>query len=84
MPQIIIYTSSRCPYCDRAKVLLNSKGVNYQEINIEKDSKLKDEMIKKSNRKTVPQIFIGNKHIGGCDDLYNLDNNGNLDSLLTD
>ncbi|RYE05713.1 MAG: glutaredoxin 3 [Rickettsiaceae bacterium] len=83
MNQVIIYTSSRCPYCDRAKSLLNSKGVSYHEINIENDPNLKNEMIAKSNnRKTVPQIFIGDQHVGGCDDLYDLDRNKKLDTLL--
>ena len=80
---IIIYTISTCPYCIKAKVLLNKKMVKYEEINIENDNSLKEEMVKKSNgRKTVPQIFINGIHIGGCDDLYDLENKGKLDGLL--
>lgn len=82
MSKIIIYSKEVCPYCVRAKNLLDKKGVKYQEIKIIDDS-TKDEMIKKSGgRMTVPQIFIGEKHIGGFDDLSALDKKGELDKLL--
>jgi len=80
---IIIYTISTCPYCIKAKVLLNKKMVKYKEINIENDNSLREAIVKKSNGSTsVPQIFINDVHIGGCDDLYILENQGKLDELL--
>lgn len=82
MPDIIIYSKEVCPYCARAKALLSRKGVEFTEIKIT-DDKIREEMIKKSGgRMTVPQIFIGNFHVGGCDDLYALDAAGGLDELL--
>jgi len=82
MHKITIYTTTTCPYCIRAKALLDRKGAIYQEINAQ-DSKIREEMIQKSGgRKTVPQIFIGDFHVGGCDDLYELDKQGKLDEKL--
>lgn len=81
MANIEIYTKATCPFCHRAKALLNSKGVSFQEIAIDDDVK-REEMIKRSGRTTVPQIFIDAQHIGGCDDLYALDARGGLDPLL--
>ncbi|MES2961772.1 MAG: glutaredoxin 3 [Pseudomonadota bacterium] len=82
MPKIIIYSKDPCPYCVRAKNLLQRKGVEFTEIKITSDE-IKVEMIEKSGgRMTVPQIFIDEKHIGGCDDLYALDAAGKLDELL--
>ena len=82
MQKIIIYTTTTCPYCVRAKALFDRKGAIYQEINAD-DSKIREEMVKKSGgRKTVPQIFIGDVHVGGCDDLYELDKQGKLDERL--
>ena len=82
MPKIIIYSKDPCPYCVRAKNLLQRKGAKFTEIKIT-DDKTKVEMIDKSGgRMTVPQIFIDEKHIGGCDDLYALDAAGKLDELL--
>jgi glutaredoxin 3 len=82
MPKIVIYSKEVCPYCVRAKALLQRKGASFEEIKITND-KQKEEMIKKSGgRMTVPQIFINDKHIGGCDDLYALDAAGRLDELL--
>lgn len=79
---IIIYSKDNCPYCVRAKILLSRKGSNFTEIKIINDQ-MREEMVKKSGgRMTVPQIFIGEKHIGGCDDLYEMDARGELDSLL--
>lgn len=82
MKKITIYTTSVCPYCIRAKALLNRKELQYEEINAE-DEKNRDEMIKKAGgMRTVPQIFIGDKHIGGSDDLYTLDKEGKLDEMV--
>ena len=82
MSQVVIYTSNTCPYCITAKQLLTRKNQPFTEINIEQNSALADEMIQKSNRRTVPQIFINDQHIGGCDDLLALDRSGQLDKLL--
>ncbi|MBJ6124099.1 glutaredoxin 3 [Microvirga splendida] len=83
MPAITIYTKSWCPYCSAAKKLLNEKGVEFTEIDIEKKPEARAEMIQKAKgRSTVPQIFIGEKHVGGCDDLYDLDDRGQLEPLL--
>lgn len=82
MKEIIVYSKDYCPYCVRAKALLTRKGAAFKEIDI-KDDKTREEMIKKSGgRMTVPQIFIGDFHVGGCDDLYALDAEGKLDPLL--
>lgn len=82
MPEIVIYSSARCPYCTMAKHLLVQKGVSYKEIRVDRDSASRDEMMKRSRRYTVPQVFIGDRHIGGFDDLYALDRAGGLDPLL--
>ncbi len=82
MPKIVIYTTSVCPYCVNAKNLLNQKGLKYTEIAIDKDTTKRDEMIKLSGRRTVPQIFINDKPIGGFDDLSKLNSSGQLDDLL--
>ena len=80
---ITIYTTNYCPYCVKAKRLLEQKGLSYLEINIENDLKLREEMVAKaSGKKTVPQIFIGNLYIGGCDDLHELEKQGKLDELI--
>lgn len=82
-PKIIMYKTTWCPYCDRAKrLLVERKGMQVTEIDIEKDASKKDEMITKSGRRTVPQIFIDDKHIGGCDDLEALERSKELDKLL--
>lgn len=82
MPNVTIYTTGYCPYCVRAKDLLKRKGVAYNEINAEDDA-VRDAMILKAGgRRTVPQIFIGETHVGGCDDLYALDKAGTLDAML--
>jgi len=81
-PVVTLYVSDWCPYCQRAKGLLAQKNVEFSEINIEDDAKLREEMIVRSNRRTVPQIFIGDKHVGGCDDLFELDRSGELDRLI--
>ena len=82
MQKITIYTTTTCPYCVRAKALLDRKGATYQEISTE-DTSIREEMIQKAGgRKTVPQIFIGDFHVGGCDDLYELEKQGKLDQRL--
>jgi glutaredoxin 3 len=84
MAKIEIYTSPFCGYCHRAKALLGRKGVEYTEIDVMMDGGRRMEMMKRANgRHTVPQIFIDGRHIGGCDDLYALDDAGGLDPLLT-
>lgn len=83
MPSITIYTKGWCPYCSAAKKLLDDKGVDFTEIDIEKKPEARAEMIQKANgRTTVPQIFIGDRHVGGCDDLYALDDQGQLEPML--
>jgi glutaredoxin 3 len=83
MPLITIYTTPICPYCVRAKALLKKKGARFQEIDVFMDVDARREMEKKaSGRYTVPQIFIGERHVGGCDDLYALERAGELDPLL--
>jgi len=81
-PTVTVYTSSWCPYCQRAMGLLTQKKVVFEEINVEDDVKVREQMIARSNRNTVPQIFIGDKHVGGCDDLFELDRSGELDRLI--
>lgn len=81
--KITIYTKSYCPYCVKAKQLFKIKNLEFNEIDITDNQELIDEMLKRSNgRKTVPQIFIGEYHVGGCDDLYALDEKGELNKLL--
>jgi len=83
MAQIEIYTTMICPYCYRAKKLLETKGVTYTEIDVMTDGKLRAEMRERAGGRTsVPQIFINGRHVGGCDDLYALDRQGGLSPLL--
>ncbi|WP_127959190.1 glutaredoxin 3 [Serratia microhaemolytica] len=82
MAKIEIYTKATCPYCHRAKALLTSKGATFDEIAIDGDEEKRQRMIARSGRSTVPQIFINDQHIGGCDDLHELDAQGGLDRLL--
>jgi len=82
MKKITIYTTSFCPYCVRAKALFDRKSLKYEEVNVE-DQQERDKMIEKAGgRRTVPQIFIGSVHVGGCDDLYALEKEGKLDEIL--
>jgi glutaredoxin 3 len=81
-PQIVMYLKQWCPYCSSARALLQSKQVAVQEIDIEAQPEQREEMIRRSGRRTVPQIFIGDRHIGGSDDLHALDAAGGLDPLL--
>jgi glutaredoxin 3 len=83
MPPVTIYTKTWCPYCQAAKELLDQKGVAFTEFEVTKEPSRRQEMLAKSGgRSTVPQIFIGDRHVGGCDDLYALDSRGDLDRLL--
>jgi len=82
MSNIIIYTSSFCPYCIQAKRLLDKKEINFTEINIGKQPEKRAEMMQKSGQRTVPQIFNGEKHIGDCMQVYALEQEGKLDDLL--
>jgi len=82
-PPITIYVTGWCPYCQRAKALLNSKQLVFSEIDVDEDPKLRQEMTARSGRRTVPQIFIGERHVGGCDDLYALESKGELDQLVS-
>jgi glutaredoxin 3 len=83
MKKVTVYSTTRCPYCLKAKRLLDSKNVQYKEIDITDDYEGRTKMIEKSNgMRTVPQIFIDETHIGGCDDLYELENKGKLDIIL--
>ena len=82
MPKIDIYSTLFCPYCTRAKMLLQEKGVEFHEIRVDLDSGLRREMMELSGRTSAPQIFIDGEHIGGCDDLYHLDAQGGLDVKL--
>ena len=81
-PVVTMYSSDWCPYCQRAKGLLQQKQVTFSEINVDDDAKFREEMVARSARSTVPQIFIGDKHVGGCDDLFALEQSGELDRLL--
>ncbi|KKD38311.1 glutaredoxin 3 [Limnoraphis robusta Tam1] len=81
--QVEIYTWSTCPFCIRAKSLLNNKGVEFTEYVIDGDEDARDKMAKRANgRRSVPQVFINDQHIGGCDDIHALEAAGKLDPLL--
>jgi glutaredoxin 3 len=83
MPRITIYTTPICPYCVRAKALLKKKGAAFEEIDVFMNVEARRQMEEKAcGRCTVPQIFIGDRHVGGCDDLYALERTGRLDPLL--
>jgi glutaredoxin 3 len=84
MARVEIYTTMFCGYCERAKRLLKSKGVAYDEIAVDMDADQRDRMVTRAGgRRTVPQIFIDGAHVGGCDELYALDRAGKLDPMLT-
>ncbi len=82
MPEILIYTSNFCPYCTMAKRLLTKKGAIYSEINVDSKPGLREEMMQKTRRRTVPQIYIGDLHVGGFDELHALERKNELDGLL--
>jgi glutaredoxin 3 len=81
-PEVTLYLADWCPYCQRAKNLLTWKNVAFREINVDDEPKLREEMMERSGRRTVPQIFIGDRHVGGCDDLFELERSGELDRLI--
>lgn len=82
MTAVTVYTRALCPYCSRALALLKRKGAAVREVDATFDQSKRDEMIKRSGRRTFPQIFVGDVHVGGCDDLHDLDARGGLDPLL--
>ena len=82
-PNIIIYTGNRCAYCNAAKRLLDNKEVEYTEVNVDENPSLREEMVLRTQRQTVPQIFIDDEHVGGFDDLSELNHAGKLDALLS-
>ena len=82
MSQVVVYSSDYCPYCIRAKQLLQSKKVAFEEIKVDGKPAVRAEMAQKAGRTSVPQIWIGTQHIGGCDDLFALERAGKLDALL--
>ena len=81
-PVIVMYTTNWCPYCERARRLLKSKGVNVEEVDVESAAEKRAEMQARSGRRSVPQIFIGEHHVGGSDDLAALEDAGQLDAML--
>ena len=80
--KVVIYSGTRCAYCNAAKRLLDSKNVKYAEVNVDEDPARREEMKMRTQRQTVPQIFIGERHVGGFDDLAELNQSGTLDELL--
>ncbi len=82
MQAVTLYTTAYCPYCINAKALLTRKGVTYEEIDVSRSPERMAEMLQRSNRRSVPQIFIGKHHVGGFDDLAALERGGELDALL--
>ncbi len=80
---VTLYTTRFCPYCVRAKGLLDHKSVAYREIGVDGSAELREEMMAKSGRHTVPQIWVGTTHVGGCDELMALERAGQLDSMLS-
>ncbi len=83
MANITIYTTNYCPYCVKAKQLLSTKGASFSEIDVTEDNEMRLKLVDMTNgAKTVPQIFINDQHIGGCDDLYALNDKGELDALI--
>lgn len=85
MARIEIYSTMQCPYCVRAKMLLDAKGVDYEEIHVDDNPERREEMLRRSGgKRTVPQIFINDRSIGGFDDLWQLEQSGQLDDLLNE
>jgi glutaredoxin 3 len=80
--RVLMYATAACPFCQSAERLLVAKGVQIEKIRVDLEPERRAEMMKKSGRRTVPQIWIGERHVGGCDDLYALDRKGELDKLL--
>jgi glutaredoxin 3 len=81
-PRVLVYVSDWCGYCARVRRLLDGKGVIYQEIDIESVPGAREEMLARSGRSTVPQVFIGGQHVGGCAELHDLEADGRLDPML--
>jgi glutaredoxin 3 len=81
-PRVLMYCTAACPFCQSAERLLVEKGVKIDKVRVDLEPARRAEMQQKSGRRTVPQIWIGERHIGGCDDLYDLDRQGGLDPLL--
>ena len=79
---IVMYTTRFCPYCIRARGLLKSKGWDYQDIPVDADQGLRSEMMQKSGQHTVPQIWIGDQHVGGCEELFRLEDGNRLDTMV--
>ena len=83
VPAIMMYSTGWCPFCDRARALLQRKSVTFREVKVDEDDSQRKTMLERTGgRRTVPQIFIGDRHVGGYDDLYALDKAGELDKLL--
>ena len=80
--RVVMYATGWCMYCARARALFQRKNISFEEIDIDRDPALREQMITRSGRRTVPQIFVGDEHVGGCDDLHALDAQGGLDPLL--
>ena len=81
-PGIKIYFSEYCPYCKSVEALMNKKNISFEKIDVDLDTNLREEMVKISGRTSVPQVFVNDLHLGGCDDVYDLENKGELDSLI--
>lgn len=82
MAKVTVYSSAWCPYCQRAKALLKEKGVDFEDICVDGQPAIRADMASRAGRTSVPQIWIGSRHIGGCDDLFALEQAGQLDALL--
>jgi glutaredoxin 3 len=82
MARVLMYCTAACPFCQSAERLLAEKGARVEKVRVDLEPRRRGEMVQKSGRQTVPQIWIGERHIGGCDDLYALEREGGLDSLL--
>lgn len=82
MPEVIIYSSQYCPFCFRAKSIFQQKSIDFKEFNVDGDPELRQKMTEKAGRRTVPQIWIGDVHVGGCDELMAAQQSGELDKLL--
>lgn len=83
MAKVLMYSTAVCPFCVRAEQLLKRKGVtDIEKVRVDLEPARRDEMMQKTGRRTVPQIYIGETHVGGCDELYELEHQGKLDSLL--
>jgi glutaredoxin 3 len=82
VPEVVMYSTGWCPYCARARALFERKGIAFREIDIETDAELRAEMLTRSGRRSVPQIFVGERHVGGFEELYDLERSGELDSIL--